>query len=203
MSPVSLSLYESSIPGCEISVQASFLALKIFEYAHTGEEYFGDRIRNMNENNECCKDKFVNSKDFLISLCYDLNIVYYKNNSNYNDFISIKKIETVDGLFEKEECLRLSNINMNLVDSDGKLLTKVHTNTLESEIINVPSTETNSTLEADIIKKLSSEINSSKLSLQEGKDSTATELIPTKENCPSSALSLPKIHNPVEESIDK
>ena len=83
LSPVSMSLYESSIPGCEISVQASFLALKIFEYAHTGEEYFGDRIRNMNENNDCCKDKFVNSKDFLISLFYDLNTVYYESYSNY------------------------------------------------------------------------------------------------------------------------
>ena len=30
LSPVSMSLYESSIPGCEISVQASSLALKIF-----------------------------------------------------------------------------------------------------------------------------------------------------------------------------
>ena len=101
LSPVSMSLYKSSIPGCEISVQASFLALKIFKYAHTGEEYFGDRIQNMKEKNVCCKDKFVNSKDFLISLFYDLNTVYYKSYSNYNDFISIKKIEIVDGLFEK------------------------------------------------------------------------------------------------------
>ena len=95
-----MSLYESSIPGCEIYVQASFLALKSFEYAHAGEKYFGDRIRKMNENNVCCKNKFVLSKDFLIFLFYDLNTVYYENNSSYNDFISIKNIEIVDGLFE-------------------------------------------------------------------------------------------------------
>ena len=46
-------------------------------------------------------------------------------------------------------------------------------------------------------------MNSSSLSVKEGKDSAATELIPTKENCLSSESSLPKIHNPVEESIDK
>ena len=156
----------------------------------------------MNIANLCCKDKFVYSKDFLISLCYDLNTVYYASYSNYNDFISIEKIEIVDGLFEKEECVRLSNINGE-VDSDEKLLGKVQTNILESEKINKPSKETNSTLEADIINKLSSEINPSSLSVEEGKYSAATELIPTKENSPSSESSLVKIHNPVEESIEK
>ena len=43
------------------------------------------------------------------------------------------------------------------------------TNILESDKINVPSTETNSTLEPDIINKLSSEINSSSHSVEEGK----------------------------------
>ena len=106
------------------------------------------------------------------------------------------------GYLKKEECLRLSNINRE-VDSDGELLTKVQTNILESKKINVPSTETNSTLKPDIINKLSSEINSSSLSVEEGKDSAATELIPTKENPLTSESSLAKIHNPVEESIEK
>ena len=128
--------------------------------------------------------------------------MYYESYSNYNDFISIKNIEIVDGLFEKEECVRLSNIKGE-VDSDEKLLTKVQTDILESEKINVPSTETNSTLEPDIINKLSSAINSDNTSVEEGKDSAATELIPTKENCPSSESSLAKIYNPVEESIEK
>ena len=42
LTTVCLSRYKSIIPECEISVQASFLALKIFEYAHESEEYSGD-----------------------------------------------------------------------------------------------------------------------------------------------------------------
>ena len=118
-----MSHYDSSIPECEISVQAFFLALKIFEYAHEGEKYFGEKIRNMNEKNMCCKNKFVLSKDFFISLFHDLNTVYYENNSSYDEFISIKNIEIVDGLIEKEECLRLSKIKRE-ADSGEKVLMK-------------------------------------------------------------------------------
>ena len=50
-------------------------------------------------------------------------------------------------------------------------------------------------MEPDIINKLSSEINSSSLSVEEGKDSTATELIPTKENPPTSESSLAKTND--------
>ena len=70
------------------------------------------------------------------------------------------------------------------IDNTEPTLSKVQTNKLESEKINV----------------LSSEINSFNLSVEEEKDSAATELIPTKENSPSSESSLAKIHNPVEES---
>ena len=67
-----------------------FLDLKMCEYTHAGEEYFGDKIRNMNEQNVCCKNKFVPSKDFLTSLFHDLNTVFYEINSSNDDFKSIK-----------------------------------------------------------------------------------------------------------------
>ena len=58
---------------------------------------------------------------------------------------------------------------------------------MESEKINVPSSEN----------------NSANLSLEKEKDSAGTELIPPKETSPSSESSLTKIHDPVEESIEK
>ena len=39
---------ESSVPECEISIQESFLSLKIFEYAQKKED-FGDKIRSFKE----------------------------------------------------------------------------------------------------------------------------------------------------------
>ena len=72
-------------------------------------------------------------------------------------------------------------------DDTEPTLSEVQTNILESEKINVSS----------------SEINSSNLSVEKGKDSAATDLIPLKETSPSSETSLAKIHNPVEESIEK
>ena len=56
-----------------------------------------------------------------------------------------------------------------------------------SEKINVPSSENYSAL----------------LSVEKGKDSAATELIPPKQTSPSSESSVAEIHNPVEESIEK
>ena len=58
-------------------------------------------------------------------------------------------------------------------------------------------------LESKKINVLSSEINSSNISVEKGKDFAATELMPTKENPPTSESSLAKIHNPVQESIEK
>ena len=55
---------------------------------------------------------------------------------------------------------------------------------MESEKINVPSSENDFTL----------------LSVEKEKDSAATKLMPPKETSPSSELSLAKIHDPVDAS---
>ena len=140
----------------------------------------------------CCKNKFVHSKDFLISLFYDLNTVFYENNSSYDDFISIKNIEIVDGLFEKVECLRLSKIRGE-IDSDETLLTKVQTNILESEKINEPSSEINSTL-LSVVKAKDSDGSS--------KDTEETSLIAPKVTSPSVETSLAKNHDKNKTAIE-
>ena len=58
---------------------------------------------------------------------------------------------------------------------------------MESEKINVPSSENDFTL----------------LAVEKEKDSAATKLMPPKETSPTSELSLAKIHDPVDESIEK
>ena len=82
---------------------------------------------------------------------------------------SLAKIhDPVDESIEKESLINSQT------DNTEPTVSKVKTNKLKSEKINI----------------LSTEINSSKISVEEGKDSAATELIPSKETSPSSESSL-------------
>ena len=75
-----------------------------------------------------------------------------------------------------EESIEKESLINSQTDNTEHTLSEVRTNKLDLEKIDVPS----------------SAINSSNISVEEGKDSAATELMPTKEISPTSELSLVK-----------
>ena len=88
---------------------------------------------------------------------------------------------------KNQESIEKESLTKSKTDNTEPTVSEVQTNILESEKINV----------------LSSENSFANLSVEKAKDSAGAELIPPKDTSPSSETSLAKIHDPVEESIEK